>query len=130
MPDHDWICSVQRVPSSESGRRDLGLLRKLGCAACSLGDARDMGTDAMVANGESGFIWTEEPLVQYVAIPDELIPEIRMELDGLEDAQERRDIAAHIATRRPAQFCEHSKLRPVFAGRLSGTAWRLPVKLM
>jgi len=48
---------------------------------------------------ESGVVWTEENLNQYMQDPKKMIPGIRMELYGLEDEQDRQDIIAYFLSR-------------------------------
>ena len=48
---------------------------------------------------ESGVVWTEENLNQYMQDPKKMIPGIRMEFLSLEDEQDRQDIIAYIFSR-------------------------------
>jgi cytochrome c len=45
---------------------------------------------------ESGVVWTEEYLDQYLEDPKKMLPGIRMEFLGMEDQQDRLDLIAYI----------------------------------
>lgn len=55
-------------------------------------------SEALVALNAEGAVWTPELLDAFIANPNEAIPGNRMPFGGLEDAQERADLIAFLAT--------------------------------
>lgn len=48
------------------------------------------------ANKNSGIVWTEEKLFQYLENPQRVIPKTKMIFAGLPDAQKRADVIAYL----------------------------------
>jgi cytochrome c len=48
------------------------------------------------ANANSGIIWTEEKLFQFLEKPQRVIPKTKMIFAGMPDAQKRADVIAYL----------------------------------
>jgi cytochrome c len=48
------------------------------------------------ANANSGIIWTEEKLFQFLEKPQRVIPKSRMIFAGMPDVQKRADVIAYL----------------------------------
>src|SRR5262245_32637349 len=57
-------------------------------------------SDAMKAKGAGGLIWTAETVDRFIADPQGFVPGTPMGLPPLEDAQERADLVAYLASQR------------------------------
>lgn len=53
-------------------------------------------SDAMIAYGESGIVWSEETLFVYLEDPRGLVKGTKMAFAGLKKEDERRDVIAYI----------------------------------
>ncbi|WP_172326924.1 cytochrome c family protein [Mangrovicoccus sp. HB161399] len=55
-------------------------------------------SDAMIAKGADGHVWTPEELDAYLADPKAFVPGNKMAFAGLRKEQERADVIAYLAT--------------------------------
>ena len=55
-------------------------------------------SDAMIAAGQSGVVWTDEELNIYLTNPKELVPGTKMSFPGLKKDDERADVIAYLET--------------------------------
>ena len=55
-------------------------------------------SDAMIAKGAEGLIWTPENLDPYLKNPKAFVPGAKMTFAGLKKDQERTDVIAYLAT--------------------------------
>lgn len=58
-------------------------------------------SDAMVAKGQDGLIWTPEILVEYLEKPRDFVPGTKMAFAGLADIADREAVAAYLLTFSP-----------------------------
>lgn len=57
------------------------------------------GFNYSVANKNSGIVWSEAKLFQYLEAPQRIIPGTKMTYTGLKDAQKRADVIAYLKTK-------------------------------
>ncbi|MFM9978302.1 MAG: c-type cytochrome [Sphingomonadaceae bacterium] len=57
------------------------------------------GFNYTAANKNSGIVWTEDKLFQYLEAPKRIIPGTKMAYTGLKDAQKRADVIAYLKTK-------------------------------
>lgn len=55
-------------------------------------------SEAMIAAGEGGLVWTPETLAQYLEKPRDYVEGTKMTFAGLRDKDERNDIVAYLAS--------------------------------
>lgn len=69
-------------------------------------------SDAMIAAGETGMVWTEEILDRYLAKPRSVISRTYMSFSGLKKAQDRADVIAYLKTIHGDADLTHTKNDP------------------
>ena len=81
---------------NEKGVNKVGPTLKgiVGRAAASVADYKY--SDAMVAKGAEGLIWTEENLAAYLPDPKAYVPKTKMAFAGLKKPDEVADIIAYL----------------------------------
>ena len=55
-------------------------------------------SDAMIAAGQSGVVWTDEELNIYLTNPKELVPGTKLGFPGLKKEEDRADVIAYLET--------------------------------
>lgn len=58
-------------------------------------------SDAMIAKGEEGLVWTPEILVEYLEKPRDFVQGTKMAFAGLSDIADREAVAAYLLTFSP-----------------------------
>jgi cytochrome c len=54
-------------------------------------------SEAMIAAGKNGLVWSPEKLDEFISNPRHLVPKTKMTLASIRDAQERANIVAYVA---------------------------------
>lgn len=53
-------------------------------------------SEALKSRGAAGLVWSADAIDQFIANPDSFIPETKMNMPPLRDAQERADLLAYL----------------------------------
>ena len=84
-------CKACHVADEEKNRVGPHLVNIVGRAAASV-----EGYNYSTALEESGIVWDEAILDQYLASPKEVVPGGKMQFIGLRDEEERADVIAYL----------------------------------
>lgn len=88
-------CKACHQLESDSHRIGPSLMNVIGRTA---GTAEGFKySKGMIAYGESGVVWSEEALVEYLEKPRESVEGTKMAFPGLKKIEDRQNVAAYIA---------------------------------
>ena len=85
------------VSDADALRERVARLGLHGVVGRATGTLEDFDySDALVAAGEAGHVWTPEEIALFIENPKELMPGTKMTFAGLKKPEERADVIAYI----------------------------------
>ncbi len=92
-------CALCHFALSNASRADAATRigpNLFGVVGRKAGKAKDFGYSQALKN--SGITWTHDTLKRYIAAPQKVIPNVRMNFAGLHNAQDIDDVIAYLDT--------------------------------